>query len=395
MPVRIYDELHGFVELSELEQRLVDTLVFQRLRRIRQLSAAFLAYPGAVHTRFSHSLGAMHLAGRIAGRLAKEGLVPGDDVELLRVAALLHDVGHPPMSHTIEMYYKRRFSEGAHERLSYEIIVGDPEVSEILSGSPFTPREVADLVVGRHSNHAYSMLISSDLDVDRLDYLLRDAKHTGVAYGMIDLERIVSTLTMSGDNLALEVKGISALDSFYVARLHMYQAVYYHKTITGFELLLERIYELLVEELGFHRLRTVEGLVKMVRSGEFAYWDDVWLLHLIKEAAQGRLDVGSETRRLADSFLRRRAPQLVVDSSKLSWAEPETVSRGMLEEVREELERSSQEGDLVILDVVPVVRASRSVRVLVDGELVDPSILEFSLLRFMPRSFIVARVYRA
>ena len=395
MTVRIYDELHGFVELGELEQRLVDTLVFQRLRRVRQLSAAFLAYPGAVHTRFSHSLGAMHLAGRIGGRLAKAGLIPEDEVELLRVAALLHDIGHPPMSHTIEMYYKRRFSEATHERLGYEIIVGDPEVSEILSTSPYTPREVADLAVGRHANRVYSMLVSGDLDVDRLDYLLRDAKHTGVAYGMIDLERIVSTLTVAGGGLALEVKGISALDSFYVARLHMYQAVYYHKTITGFELLLERIYQLLVEELGLHRLKTVEGLVKMVRSGEFAYWDDVWLLHLIKEAARGNMDVGAEARRLAGLFLRRRAPQLVADSSKLSWTEVDGPPGRAAEEIRGELEKVCGEGDLMIVDVVPIVRPSKMVKILIDGELVDPQTLEFSLLRFMPRSFVVARVYRA
>ncbi len=234
----VFDELHGFIELGPGIVDIVDSPAFQRLRRIKQLAQAWLVYPGAVHTRFSHSLGVMRVMDILATRLVREGHLSRDDALVLRLAALLHDIGHTPYSHALEMYFHNRFRL-RHEELGRYVIENDPTISEKIKGLGADPREVAAVVGGVHSNVTLNMLMSSDLDADRLDYLMRDALHTGVVYGRIDVDRIVNTLTVTADGrLAVPMKAIHAVESFYIARLHMYRAVYYHKTITGYQLLM-------------------------------------------------------------------------------------------------------------------------------------------------------------
>ena len=319
---RVYDVLYGFVELSSDEARLVDTSVFQRLRRIKQLSLANLVYPGAEHTRFAHSLGVYWLASRVVSRLVESGFVDEDEATLFRIAALLHDIGHLPYSHAIELYYHSKFrgwiNEGFkfHEKLGHTMILLCDELREVIVSLGYDPKEVVALLTGTHRDIRLTSLISSDLDVDRLDYLPRDAHHTGVAYGLIDRERILDTLIVLDDGrVAVDEKGIQAVESFYVARLHMYQAVYYHKTISGYELYLAKIYEELVEyDPELNLLASPKGLEKAIKDSTISMIDDYWLYSKMLQALRD-MNAPKHVKKRIQNLLSRRGPKAVYNVS--------------------------------------------------------------------------------
>jgi uncharacterized protein len=211
----IRDSLHGNLQLNEFEVKLIDTPQIQRLRRIKQLGFTFLVYPGANHTRFEHSIGSMYLASRLAYSLK----LSNEQREMLRVCAILHDAGHGPFSHVSEAVLEK-----SHEELTSQLIL-ESELSEILS-EKFVPKEIIKLISGEGR---LGQIISGDLDVDRMDYLLRDSYYTGVAYGVIDVERLIHNMKLE-DNLILKAKGVQAAESMLLARYFMYPSVYQHHT---------------------------------------------------------------------------------------------------------------------------------------------------------------------
>jgi hypothetical protein len=211
----IRDSLHGNLQLNEFEVKLIDTPQIQRLRRIKQLGFTFLVYPGANHTRFEHSIGSMYLASRLAYNLK----LSKEQREMLRVCAILHDAGHGPFSHVSETVLEK-----SHEELTSKLIL-ESELSEILS-EKFDPNEIIKLISGEGR---LGHIISGDLDVDRMDYLLRDSYYTGVAYGVIDVERLIHNMKLE-DNLILKAKGVQAAESMLLARYFMYPSVYQHHT---------------------------------------------------------------------------------------------------------------------------------------------------------------------
>ncbi|MEW5946652.1 MAG: HD domain-containing protein [bacterium] len=189
------DPIHGFIQRSDIEQKLIDTSVFQRLRGIKQLSMANLVYPGALHTRFDHSIGVMHVAGRMAEKLE----VDWEKLPNVRLSALLHDIGHGPFSHVSEdllykYYDKRRVkpknNEKIHELLTCQIIESNKELSRI----PFDREKVSGLILGTLDEPFVHGIISGPLDADKLDYLLRDSYFCGVKYGIYDIDRLIGTL---------------------------------------------------------------------------------------------------------------------------------------------------------------------------------------------------------
>ncbi len=218
----IRDPIHGDIFLTEPETKIVDSLEFQRLRRIKQLGMAYLVYPSANHTRFEHSLGAMHVASRVANTLQ----LSKDDSIKIRIAALLHDIGHGPLSHTSEELLERYMGQ-SHEEITQELI-NNSNVSSILRDEGLNPEEVSSLILGKGGR--LGSLISSELDVDRMDFLVRDAHHTGVAYGVIDLDRLVNTLTIYDDSVAITEGGLRAVEALLVARFLMTPTVYLHHT---------------------------------------------------------------------------------------------------------------------------------------------------------------------
>lgn len=236
------DPIHGFVKLSDKEMTLINTRVFQRLRRIRQLAMTFLVYPGAVHTRFDHSIGVMHIAGRICAKLRELNpeMVREADIARVRFAALLHDIGHGPFSHVsealLEKYALNQTRKGAtrekiHENITVDILETDPEIKEILSDDE---REfVVKMIRGQETQNWQRDIVSSELDADKMDYLLRDAYFAGVKYGVYDLEKLIESCLIDSDktetSLAINSKGIYALEQLLLARYHMTQQVYWHR----------------------------------------------------------------------------------------------------------------------------------------------------------------------
>ena len=239
---RIRDPIHGLIELSEREVALINTKVFQRLRRIRQLAMAFLVYPGALHTRFDHSLGVMHIVGRICSRLKEleSNDVNDRDVKLMRFAALIHDVGHGPFSHVsedlLEKHARHQIGIGEtrekiHEQITVDIIQTDPEIKSILKDDE---RDfVVKLIKEKDMRDWRRNVISSELDADKMDYLLRDSYFAGVKYGQYDLEQIIESCRINKDrnatSLVISNQGIYALEQLLLARYHMTQQVYWHK----------------------------------------------------------------------------------------------------------------------------------------------------------------------
>jgi uncharacterized protein len=227
----INDPVYGFIHLqSELIYDIIQHPYFQRLRNISQLGLANLVYPGARHTRFQHALGAMHLMGRVLENLRYKRVdVSTEEFEAAQIAVLVHDIGHGPFSHTLE----ESILQGVkHESLSYLFM---NKLNEEFEGLL-----TLALKIFRNSYHRkfFHQLVSSQLDMDRLDYLKRDCFFTGVEEGTIGVDRIIAMLTVHNDELVVEEKGIYSIENFLTARRLMYWQVYLHKTSVAAERML-------------------------------------------------------------------------------------------------------------------------------------------------------------
>jgi len=268
----IHDAVHGSMRLEGLPLELVKTPEFQRLRYIKQLGLAYLVYPGANHTRFEHSLGTWYLAMRLSQELNLE-----DEGLLFQVAAMLHDIGHGPFSHTFEGIYRSYAREHDHMHLGREIILGKIDISgmgsfipDILRGHGLKPKEVADLIFGRHVKRYLGEALHGDVDVDQLDYLVRDSHYTGVAHGIIDLERLLKVMRIYNGELVVEEKGVEAVEGMMVARALMYSSVYFHHTVKIAEGMLTRALEFALDEgnlQDFWRMTDCRVLVEMEDLG--------------------------------------------------------------------------------------------------------------------------------
>lgn len=230
----INDPVHGFLSFPELElMQVIDHPWFQRLRNISQMGVAHTVYPGAVHTRFLHSLGACHLMGQALDELHFKGFeISRQERTAARLAILLHDVGHGPFSHALE---NSLLGDIHHEDVSNVII---RKINQQFGGILDTALQIFDFTYPKKYLH---QLVSSQLDVDRLDYLSRDSFYSGVSEGVIGYDRILKMLTVQNNELAVEEKGIYSIEKFIIARHIMYWQVYLHKTVLGAELLLVNI----------------------------------------------------------------------------------------------------------------------------------------------------------
>lgn len=217
--------------------QLLDAPEVQRLRRIRQLGMAHMAFHGAEHSRFTHSVGVLHLSRRLLDRLDRDRRVDPLARLAVQCAALLHDVGHGPFSHVIEKFFSEH-----HESWTRRILLEEStEVHALLAAhDPALPRLVVDTLAGKSDPAWLSFLVSSQLDADRFDYLLRDSHMTGVKYGVFDLERLVMLLRVSDDGTKVVVAGKALLpvEKYLQSRYHMYRQVYFHKTVTSAEAML-------------------------------------------------------------------------------------------------------------------------------------------------------------
>ena len=244
---RIYrDPVHNIIPLREdsaegrLMVRLIDTAEFQRLRRIKQLGLGLYTYQGAEHSRFTHSLGALHLMTRILDGLSDRIELAPEDRTAARAAALLHDVGHGPFSHAMEKVL------GVHHEQMTMLAVTSPETElhqTLKTYSAEMPERVASIIEGTFKPAALAQLVSSQLDVDRMDYLLRDSLMTGAKYGIYDLEWIINALAIDEehDRIYVAARGLYAVEEYLQARYYMFRQVYFHRTLRSAEAVLRAI----------------------------------------------------------------------------------------------------------------------------------------------------------
>ncbi len=285
----IRDPLWNNIRVDPIALRLVDTPVFQRLRYIRQLGLAYLVYPGATHSRFEHALGAYHLACTTLRLLGERGdlrPVADDEPAIVRAAALLHDVGHYPFSHALE-----EIGVLHHERVG-EPLVTDGAVAAILRDAigDDAPERVYAMIAGLGDSPLRG-LISGSIDLDKIEYLKRDALMCGVPYGEIDVDRLLNALAVVPDPdrgtpvVALREKGLSALESLLFAKYQMYRNVYWHHAVRS----ATAMYKRLVDDA----LRA-----EALRARELVGFTDEGLLHALEQRAPSPLLGALRTRRL-------------------------------------------------------------------------------------------------
>lgn len=277
----VRDPIHGDIKITGLLVDLLETPEVQRLHNIKQLGFAHLVFPGAHHTRFEHSLGCSMIASQIADILS----LKEQEKKLLTCAAQLHDIGHGPFSHTLESILLQRFGVD-HVDLTEKLILGkydifdekekdfisSPRVHDLLDTQEVDIKDIVKIIRGGLSKKAYlSQLLHSTIDVDQLDYLMRDAYYTGVAYGMIDLQRLLRTIMIHKGNLTMMRKGVSVVENILVARALMYSSVYFHKTVRIPELMLSKALEEIpdAEPFEFFRMTDAEIMISLKTMGRF------------------------------------------------------------------------------------------------------------------------------
>ncbi len=248
----IRDPIYGDIALGSSEIDVLDAPEVQRLRNIKQTGLSCMVYPSANHTRFEHSIGTLHVAGEISKNLDNV------DVDLIRIAALLHDIGHPPFSHTLEIcgYNHEYFTRKKIKKMNFET---------------YSSSEILDVLLPKGFEGA---LLSGDVDADRMDYLLRDSYHTGVAYGLIDYSRLIRCMVLSEDSkpkLAILKKGLIAVESLLIARYQMYPTVYMHPT--------SRISEAMLKNATIYGLKE-----KLFKLNDLSTMDDIDLISILRNS---------------------------------------------------------------------------------------------------------------
>ena len=264
----IKDPLYGYVRLTSIERNVIDTPAVQRLRRIRQLAGAEFVYPAANHTRFEHVVGAMYLAGVVTESIPVE--LSSEERQKVRLAALLHDVGHAPFSHLFEPLLLKYLGRN-HEDMS-RWIIAESALADVIRGEGFDPKELSGLAVGKPEQGTRPFLgqiISGSFDVDKMDFVVRDSYHTGAGYGSVDVFRLIYTMDILDGNLAVDVTALPTLESLILARFESFRAIYFHRACRGVQLMLLRALDAARDDLQILEAKTPD---------EYLDWDDytVW-----------------------------------------------------------------------------------------------------------------------
>lgn len=332
----IKDPLHDHIAFDEFALELLDTPEMQRLRHVRQLGTAYLVYPSANHTRFEHSMGVFHLAEQALENLDVEGGLRDE----VRAAALVHDIGHTPFSHNVEQVVADHVGV-EHDEVDDLL---DGEVGRVLDRHGVEPDRVADLIQGEGK---YGQLVSGELDVDRMDYLVRDAYHTGVPYGTIDSRRLVLELDYVDDELVLGEGNVQTAEALLIARALMHPTVYNHHVARISKAMLRRATRRMVES-------------GAASAEEIRRMDD----HDFVVALRNDEDTRETERRLRERRLYKQAV----------WVRPEVVHQEAVEaDVRSVEEEVAERADVdpgdVLVDVSsPPDMVESGARVVVDGE---------------------------
>lgn len=348
----INDPVYGGIAVTKMELEIIDTPIFQRLRGLRQLARVNLVFPSAEHSRYVHSLGVLYIMGLMTEHLLKQGMLSEDDVIKMRVAALLHDIGHYPLSHLGESVYSYcKDNENAtnivelesktdekhlyeitsshsksahHEHLGKYIVINHHEISGILKKYGLNPVEIGEIFTGEYGsrNMVYTQLLHSSLDADRLDYLLRDSYQTGVKYGLVDLQYLVRLLMVVSDPslpennqiLACNKKGQHVVEHFLMSRYFHYSQVIFHKTNAAFEGMIKCMYIKLVQSGNFI-YKSLDEIHAHINEEEFLKFNDSFLEVSLKEYYDKTDD--EEYKRLYEMYRDRIRPKVVFELKDL------------------------------------------------------------------------------
>ena len=368
---KIHDPVHNTINLSEVEIKIINSKAFQRLRNIKQLGLVSYVFPGADYTRFSHSVGVCHLTSKLYDAYSKvKGTTDDDEKQKYRLAGLLHDIGHYPFSHAMEGAIKLHVdecrSEGfverisdvsetpmdisplggylKHESVGREILLNDAEICDILKDDGLKPEDIYPLFTrDSEVKEDITNLISSDLDADRLDYLLRSAYHVGLPYGSTDIEYILSQIKIDSDGkMCIDPKALRTVDHFLLCRYFDYSQVIFHKTVAGFEEVLKRVIIYLIEkdEVEF----TSEDIIEFIKSGSWYEYDDGYILNLIRTYYK-KTDTPEDIKLMMKSIIARKPPKEIV---KMEYISESTKSnkkdcRGKISDLKKSVEAVSKQ----------------------------------------------------
>ncbi|MDQ0723411.1 HD superfamily phosphohydrolase [Paenibacillus sp. W4I10] len=322
------DPVHNYIHVQDpVIWQLINTPEFQRLRRIRQLGTSYLTFHGAEHSRFSHSLGVYEITRKIISQFERSHYSdwPKEEKIVALCAALLHDLGHGPFSHSIEEAFDMN-----HEEWTCRIITGDTEVGAILRRyAPDFPEKVASVIQKTYEKPIVVNLVTSPLDADRMDYLLRDAYFTGVNYGTIDLDRILRMLRPYHGRIVVKESGMHAVEDYLMSRYQMYWQIYFHPVTRSSEIILRQIFKrakTLIQH-GFKFRFMIDPLPQLF-AGELSVDEYLQLDEALIQTAftQWRKEDDTVLSELCERFMDRKL---------YKYVELEQVDLTMMEEIRE------------------------------------------------------------
>jgi uncharacterized protein len=377
----IVDPIHDFIRVYDTELKIIDSPVFQRLRRIRQLSGAHLTYPSAQHSRFEHSLGVMHIAGQAATALKEKGFLKSDQIAEIRLAALLHDVGHGPFSHLFEevLQMKKKIS---HEEIGKKIIQ-ESEIGDILSDANYDKKKITKLAFGYPKYRFVNEIISGSLSADMMDYLQRDGYFTGAEHAKIDHKRIIQSMDVYKTKLALEKSALYSFESMILSRYQMFKAVYFHKTVRSAEVMMLESIRLADEYCDFTDLDL----------GNYTQLTDEFVISKILS--------------LGDNSEQRRAKKFALDYQnrrllKCVYEKIMTKKSHNSEQIRVQIAKKSKLGlDEIFVDtsgtsslpLTPAKEKTKSITLITPKKPIEISFSKIPVVSSMAESMNILRVY--
>ncbi len=399
--MEINDPIHGFIGLTDIEAKIVNSLPYQRLRRIKQLSGGHFVYPTAEHTRFGHCIGVMYLAWLSGKRLLTRMGLGDQKLQEVRIAGLLHDIGHGPFSHVFEevLLEKRGMN---HEDVT-EWIILKSELGDMLEAEGISKKRIGNLVRGRQKTKRDSIIagiVAGQIDSDKMDYLIRDSFYCGVNYGLVDIHRLIDSIEISKDyQIQFDIAARGALESFLVARYEMFLNVYYHKTVRSVEVMLVKL---------INAADNILELTSFSSPEEFLELDDMSLISRIRSIDPSESEDAKEAARmvnLLDSrILYKSAFEKVLHTQDRFVSRILTKSK-VRESIQEEIASiAGVENDEVIVDVptLPSVPYNPhqldpmeiNIFEIIDGKRIPHNLSDYSNIAEMMKVYLdVIRVY--
>ncbi len=399
--MEINDPVHGFIGITETEAKIIDSLPYQRLRRIKQLSGGHFVYPTAEHTRFGHCIGVMYLAGLSGRRLLSQMGLGDQKLQEVRIAGLLHDIGHGPFSHVFEevLIEKRGMN---HEDVT-EWLILKSELGDLLEADGISKNRIADLVRGRHKTKKDAIIagiVAGQIDSDKMDYLIRDSFYCGVNYGLVDIHRLIDSIEISKDyQMYFDIAARGALESFLVARYEMFLNVYYHKTVRSVEVMLVKLIDAADKILELTSFSSPE---------EFLELDDMSLISRVRSINPSDSEDAKEATKMVNLLdsrtLYKSAFEKVIHTQD-RFVSKILTKRKVRESIQEEIATiAGVSCDEVIVDVptLPSVPYNPhqlnpmeiGIFEIVDGKRVPHNLSEYSNIAEMMKTYLdVIRVY--